>query len=339
MKILIISPTEKGIGGIAQHVGGLSNFLKSKNHEVEVMSSENTFTIPIKGLKNPSFVISSFLKSKFKKGYDIIHAHNIPSALAMKNFDGKKILTLHGVYSQQIEKLHGETASKLTSNFEKNALEWADAITVVSKEAYNYYNNLGFKVHLIPNAFDYNKIPKGKKRIYQHQIIFVGRLSIEKGVDLLVEAFNKINKNFHLIIIGDGPEKKNLQKKCSNDNVHFLGYLPHKETLEYLKGSDILVQPSRKEGISTTILEAMSCKIPIIATKVGGNVELIVNEKTGLLIDSENPKQIVSSITRLMNDKELCNQITQQAFEKYLENYEWKKVGNQYLELYKSLIS
>jgi len=156
---------------------------------------------------------------------------------------------------------------------------------------------------------------------------------------LLVEAFNKINKNFHLIIIGDGPEKKNLKKKYSKENVHFLGYLPHKETLEYLRGSDILVQPSRKEGISTTILESMSCKIPIIATKVGGNVELIENEKTGLLIDTENPKQIVSSITRLMNDKELCNQITQHAFEKYMKNYEWKKVGNKYLQLYQKLVN
>ena len=67
MKILIISPTEKGIGGIAQHVQGFKNFLEQKNHIVEIMSSENTFTIPIKGLKNPSFMISSFLKSKLKK--------------------------------------------------------------------------------------------------------------------------------------------------------------------------------------------------------------------------------------------------------------------------------
>ena len=60
MKILIISPTQSGIGGIAQHVQGLSNYLKHGGHNVEIMSSENTFTIPIKGLKNPSFMISHF---------------------------------------------------------------------------------------------------------------------------------------------------------------------------------------------------------------------------------------------------------------------------------------
>ena len=67
MKILIISPTQSGIGGIAQHVQGLTNFLENNSHKVEIISSENTFTIPIKGLKNPSFMISSFLKTKFKK--------------------------------------------------------------------------------------------------------------------------------------------------------------------------------------------------------------------------------------------------------------------------------
>ena len=68
MQVLIISPTSGGIGGIAQHVQGLSDFLKKNNHKVEILSSQNTFTIPIKGLKNPSFMISAFLKTKFKKG-------------------------------------------------------------------------------------------------------------------------------------------------------------------------------------------------------------------------------------------------------------------------------
>ena len=83
MKILLISPTEKGIGGVAQHVQGLSKFLTNQNHKVDIISSENTFTIPIKGLKNPSFMLSSFLKSRSIKGNDVVHAHNIPSYLAM----------------------------------------------------------------------------------------------------------------------------------------------------------------------------------------------------------------------------------------------------------------
>jgi len=80
VKILLISPTFSGIGGIAQHVRGLSQYMKNTGNEVDVLSSDNSFTIPIKGLKNPSFMISSSLKTKFMKKHDIVHAHNIPSA-------------------------------------------------------------------------------------------------------------------------------------------------------------------------------------------------------------------------------------------------------------------
>ena len=145
MEILLISPTQSGIGGIAQHVQGLSNYLKHKGHDVEIMSSENTFTIPIKGLKNPSFMVSSYLKSKFKKNFDIVHAHNIPSALAMKNISGKKILTLHGIFSEQIDQLHGTISGNVSEKYEKNAISSADLTTVISKEAFDYYLKKGFQ--------------------------------------------------------------------------------------------------------------------------------------------------------------------------------------------------
>ena len=116
MKILLISPTSGGIGGIAQHVDGLSQFLTGLGHEVDIISSANTFTIPIKRLKNPSFMFSSFLKTKFKKDKDIVHAHHIAGALAMKNVSCKKILSIHGIYSKNIAQLYG----KLPQTYQKN---------------------------------------------------------------------------------------------------------------------------------------------------------------------------------------------------------------------------
>ena len=167
LKVLIISPTQKGIGGIAQHVQGLSNFLEQNDHKVNIISSENTFTVPIKGLKNPSFMVSAFFKTKLKKGNDIVHAHNLPSALPMKNASGKKILTLHGIYSEQVDLLHGKTTANLSSNFEKDALTWADAITVISNDAYEHYKKLGFEIHHIPNAIDISSLPNGKEKQYE----------------------------------------------------------------------------------------------------------------------------------------------------------------------------
>ena len=73
MKILLISPTQSGIGGTAKHVQGLTNYLESKNHFVKIISSDNTFTIPIKKLKNPSFMLSSLLKTKFSGNYDLLN--------------------------------------------------------------------------------------------------------------------------------------------------------------------------------------------------------------------------------------------------------------------------
>ena len=338
MKILLISPTEKGIGGVAQHVNGLSKFLINNGHFIEIISSENTFTIPIKGLKNPSFMISSFLKTKFKKDYDIVHAHNTPSAFAMKNVVGKKVLTLHGIYSQQIDILHGKTIGKISGTVEEEALGWADVITVISKEAQDYYHKIGYKTHYIPNAIDLNSLPQGEKRLYDKQLIFAGRISKEKGILNLLTVAEKLPPDIHMIIVGSGNEEKKVKdaaKKLSN--LHFLGYQPREETIKLIRGSDILIQPSLVEGTSTSLLEAMACKTVIIATEIGGNKEIIENDKTGLLVPPDSHEKILEQIINLYSDKDKFNNLAKNALVKVKE-YDWTKVGIQYLQIYSNLL-
>ena len=156
-------------------------------------------------------MIFSSLKAKFKKNNDIVHAHNIPSAKAMKNASGKKILTIHGIYSQQIENLHTKTISKIATKYEKEALEWADVITVVSKDAFDYYKKLGLNVYHIPNSIDMGSLCTKSDRRYKKQIIFAGRLSSEKGIDVLCELIEILPSDINLIILGSGP-KENLIK-------------------------------------------------------------------------------------------------------------------------------
>ena len=337
MKILIISPTSSGIGGIAQHVTGLINFLRDNGHTVEIMSSENTFTIPIKGLKNPSFMISSLLKSKFKKGFDIVHAHNIPAAYAMKNISGKKILSLHGIFSQQIVELHGKTIGIISEKFEHDALKWPDVITVISKEAYEHYSKLGFDVKQIPNAIDLESLPKATDRRHEKQVIFAGRLSKEKGIDTLVEIGKLLSDDIHLIILGDGPEKNKVSALAkSKTNIHYLGYQPKEKTIPLIRGSDALIQPSIVEGISSTILEAMACKTPIIATEVGGNKELLENNKTGILVEPDSCEKFLDKIQELFADKKRAKKIGENAFSK-VQQYDWSNVGKEYLKIYSSL--
>ena len=338
MKILLISPTQSGIGGIAQHVKNLENFLEKNDNTVEIISSENTFTIPIKGLKNPSFMISSFLKTKFKKNFDIVHAHNIPSALAMKNSPGKKILTIHGIFSEQIDQLHGKTTGNISKKYEKDALSWADMITVISKESYDYYTSLGHKVIQIPNAIDISSLSTDEDRKYEKQVLFAGRLSKEKGVKTLIEICKKLPHDIHLIIIGDGPEVENIKKlESSQNNIHYLGSKNHQQTISLIKGSDVLVQPSFSEGISTTILESMACKTVIVASNVGGNLELIQDQESGILVEPTNPEMFCEKIIELISDKSLRNKLSTLSYEN-VKKYDWNIIGKQYLELYNSLI-
>ena len=338
LKVLIISPTQKGIGGIAQHVQGLSNFLKQNGHKVDIISSENTFTIPIKGLKNPSFMVSAFFKTKLKKSNDIVHAHNLPAALPMKNASGKKILTLHGIYSEQIDMLHGKTTRKLSNNYEKNALTWANAITVISKDAYEYYTKLGFKVYHIPNAIDILSLPNGKEKRYEKQIIFAGRLSKEKGILNLLETAQKLPNDIHMMILGTGPEEEKVREIVkSRPNFHFLGYQPKEKTIELIRGSDVLLQPSVMEGISSTLLEAMACKTPIIATNIGGNKELLEDDKTGILIKPGSYTEFFDKTVDLLTNTQKLNAIREEAFKK-VQQYDWSHVGNLYLQLYDKIL-
>jgi glycosyltransferase involved in cell wall biosynthesis len=338
MKILIISPTQSGIGGIAQHVQGLTKFLEKNSHKVEIISSENTFTIPIKGLKNPSFMVSSFLKTKFKKNQDIVHAHNIPAALAMKNTSGKKILSLHGVFSQQIDQLHGKITGNISKKYEQDALTWADAITVISKEAFDYYTLLGYTVFQVPNAIDITSLSQNKDRRYPKQVIFAGRLSAEKGIDTLIKIGKKLPTDVQLIILGIGPEEQKIKNLAKNwKNVHYLGYQNKENTISLIRGSDILIQPSLKEGISSTILESMACNTVVIASNVGGNTELIENSINGIIKDPKDSDSFVEQIMILLENTELRKSLENQAL-KTVEKYDWNQVGNLYLSIYESVL-
>ena len=339
MDILLISPTSKGIGGIAQHVQGLSKFLTHQNHKVDIISSENTFTIPVKGLKNPSFMLSSFLKTKSMKKNDIVHAHHIAGALAMKNVSCKKILSIHGIYSKNIAQLYGKTTSNISKKYEKVALNLADGITVVSKEGYNYYTEMGFNVVQIPNAIDLNIIPKKSTKQFENQIIFAGRLSKEKGIEILLETATHLPDNYHLLIAGSGPlEEKVRNLADKKTNVHYLGYQSKQNLLSLIQGSDLLIQPSLEEGISSTLLEAMACGTCILASNIEGISEIVENNKNGLLVEPNNREKLLNKILDLLPKKEKRLRMANEGLE-IVKKYDWKKVGKLYLNFYESLLS
>jgi glycosyltransferase involved in cell wall biosynthesis len=339
MKILIGSPTSTGIGGIARHVQGLTNFLQSQGHQVEIISSENTFTIPIKKLKNPSFMLSAFIKSSFKKNFDIVHAQGPPAAFAMKNASGKKVLSLHGIHHKQIQLLHGNSAGFLAKKYEKFALDWADVIIVSSNEMLDYYKQKGYDVEFIPNALDIENLPKGEDRRYEKQIIYAARLSKEKGILDVLELSKKLPKDTHLIILGDGPEKNKVEAISTTiHNVHYLNTQPKEETISLIRGSDILIQPSLMEGgISYTLLESLSCKTPIICTNAGGGKEFFNHLENCYLVEPHAQNDILKGITTLMSDSILHQKLSESGFNS-VQKFLWESIGLEYIKIYEKLL-
>jgi len=310
MKILYISPRfEGGIGG---HAFRVAEKLREQGHDVQLMQIPH---IPIKKLKNPSFTIFGILKSLTnREKFDVVHAWNIPSAFVMKYVNSpKKILSVHGVYSEQIETLHSKTTGTLANKAELEAFKISNKLTTDSKTVQKSYKEK-FNVDFIylPAPLDDSKFKNLKKTEKQkNQIAYIGRDSFEKGIDILRDIESKINANVVY---------------CTN--------FSWQKTMQILSESSILVVPSRMESIPQVIKEAFYLKIPVIATNVGGIPEIVKNNETGILIDSENSSDMITTINTLLEDPKLQKKLTDNAYDFILKNFSWEILLPKYLDLY-----
>ena len=312
MKILFIAP--RYTGGIGGHAAMLATQLQKYGYQVDLMNIPH---IPIKNLKNPSFAVFSSLKGIFSKNYDIVHAFNLPSVFAMRFSKGKKkVLSLHGVYSEQIKVLHSNGMSNFAGNVESKVLNWPDALTTDSKVTQHEYQKLGFNLEYLPSPIDisnFNQVPDVKK--IPNQIAYVGRDSFEKGIDILKSAESKING-----------------KIVYSTNLSWI------EAMKNLKASEILILPSRMESSPTTVKESFYLKIPVIATDVGGVSELVKHDNTGILIPPNDPSKLVEAVNTLLQNKEKSKQLAERGYDFVIENMTWKVVLPKYVEFYEKLL-
>ena len=314
MKILFIAPRYSG--GVGGHVSRIIPRLKTSGFEIEIMHIPH---IPIKNLKNPSFTIFGIIQALLKKeSYDVVHAFNVPSAFIMKYIKAKKkILAVHGVYSEQIELMHSKSIASLISSKEKQVLEWADVLTTDSlKVKIDYKDKLNLDIVHLPSPLDVKKLENISKTLpIKNQILYLGRDSYEKGIDILKSVEDKINGKIVY---------------CINT--------PWEEAMLELKRSSVLVVPSRIESIPQTIKEAYYFKIPVIATKVGGIPDIVSHDKTGILIPPEDPLALTEAINSLLPNDSKIRDLTQNAYEFLIKNYSWDYLLPKYIEFYKNLI-
>ena len=315
MKILFIAP--KYSGGIGGHAFRVYEKLQEYGFDIKLMHVPH---IPIRKLKNPSFSLFSSLKAiGGTEKYDIVHAFNVPSAFAMKYTKAKKkVLSIHGIYSEQVDALHSKTISTAAKITETKVLEWADKLTTDSKIVKKMYKeklNVDFEFFYAPlDVKKFSKLKNIEKK--EKQIIFIGRDSYEKGIDILKEIETKINAKVVY---------------CTNTKWN--------DAMENLKASSILVIPSRMESIPQVIKEAFYLKIPIIATNVGGIPELITNNETGILIPPNNPEILQNSINELLADNETSKKLADNGYEFVIKNLTWEILLPKYVKFYEDLVN
>ncbi len=337
MRILLVASRTSGIGGIAQHVSELTRRLRDLGEDVDILSTENTPYVNVRRLKNLSFALISALKA-LRSRYDVVHVHGGLNSLVLLSARAeRRVLTLHGIYSRSIGILHGGIIGRTSQRFEEIAFRRADVVTAVSRTAAEYYTKrLGREVLHIPNAIDLSIIPNEGRRFGDNQVVFVGRLSREKGIDVLLRAVRRLKTQgvrCTLVIVGDGPERNHL-KEIAPENTRFLGSLPRREALEVVRGSDVFVLPSRYEGLSTSLLEAMACEIPVVATRVGGNSELVSDGENGFLANPDDPEDLGEKISLILEDRELARMFGAAGRRIVEENYSWDVVVWKYMRVY-----
>ncbi|MGQ0606033.1 MAG: glycosyltransferase family 4 protein [Candidatus Nitrosotenuis sp.] len=310
MNILYISPRYEG--GIGGHAFRVAEKLRDNGFAVKLMQIPH---IPIKNIKNPSFALFGTLKAIFdREQYDVVHAWNVPSAIVMKFIKArKKILSVHGVYSEQVSALHSNTTGFIVNSTETKILKFADVLTTDSKSVQKAYKEkLGLDFIYLPAPLDTSKfkdLPVTSKK--ENQIVYVGRDSFEKGTDILRSIEPKINGNVVY---------------CTN--------VTWKEAMNRLSESSLVVLPSRMESIPQVIKEAFYLRTPVVATSVGGMPEIIQHGENGILVSPNNQQQLVDTINKLLADKALREKLSTKAYEYIIKNFSWDVLLPQYIELY-----
>ncbi|WP_458453205.1 glycosyltransferase [Methanobrevibacter sp.] len=343
---------------------------------IERLKFENNYNVDVDGIKVFYFKnISNSLKNKLtidtpvslinhlKKtiaDFDIIHIHEHRHSLAiathryaMKN-NIPYVLQAHGSVLPFFQK------EKLKEIFDKiwgfNILYDASkvfALTDIEKEQYLKMGVSNDKIEIVPlgiNLNEYTQLPKKGEFKSKYNIdpqdkviLFLGRIHEIKGLDLLIKSFNKVpNDHVKLVIVGgDSGFKEKLDEMIDefnlNDKVIFPGVMTGCDKIEALVDCDIFIMPSRYESFTTSGLEAMACRKPLILTK-NNHIHTWVKDNTGLVCEFE-VEDLSNCINKLLNDDLLCKEFGNRGRQLIEEKYDWDKVVGQIEEIYHNCIT
>ena len=229
----------------------------------------------------------------------------------------------------------------------KSGLATADAIVAQGRYLQKLVTDLGVdpkRIHIIHNGVGFKEF--GDAAPFPHPrpyMLAVGSLIKRKGFDILLHAYSCLpDPKPDLLIAGTGPEASPLRRLAQalhvQRRVFFLGLIKGPEKVSLYRSSLCLVCPSRKEPFANVIIEALAAQLPVIASAVDGNRELIQHQQNGLLFESENANDLCRSLRLLLESNSMAARMGVNAREA-AKAYDWAIIARQYLNLYHQLLS
>jgi glycosyltransferase involved in cell wall biosynthesis len=361
-------PPEEGIGN---YVYGLSKKLIEKGHKVTVMNRgswhitqrevfEGIEVIKVRYIPVYPFYIhlhGIFLNEIFRSlesGIDIVHVHTplspfIKTSLPLITTVHTPMLTdTRSIEVNDLRSMMERLMGRFVSYpIESKLLKRADIITTVANsvaQELKEYNINPEAVNVIGNGVDEKIFVPLKNKGEEKYILFTGRLAYRKGLFDLIECGKLICKKYdevNFIIVGDGMLRAKLQMEVRNSGLEkriiFKGRVSKTELINFYQNATIHVIPSHYEGLPTVLLEAMSCGLPVIATAVSGNLDVIENGKNGLLIPPGSPERLANAISILLGDSSKRSELGRAARKTIEEKFTWDIISNRMIQCYDSL--
>lgn len=288
------------------------------------------------------------LASKLKN-IDIIHAHDwmtYPAALYAKHVTGLPII-LH-VHATEFDR-SGENPNPYVFNLEKYAFEKADAIITVSNytksvlvEKYQIDSDKIFPVY---NAvdFQYIEVKEVRKPVRQKIVLFLGRITFQKGPDYFVRAAKKVIERIQdvkFLMVGTGDMYARMIEMAADLGLgkyfHYTGFLPRERIPEVFKMSDVYVLPSVSEPFGLTVLEALKAGVPVIVSKQAGVSEIVQN---AIKVDFWDVEDIANQIIKVLEDEEFKRNIQQKLQEETVHQITWYDSARKVEEVYEVVLS
>ncbi|MBK8821330.1 MAG: glycosyltransferase family 4 protein [Anaerolineales bacterium] len=296
-----------------------------------------------------------------REPFDLIHAYFLPQAGFVAAYAGK-YLNIPSVVSIRGNDIERAAFDPSKFSHVMYALQNASAVTTNASELVKKAKAfIDREVNLIPNGVDIELfkpmernsglaevlgLDEGKKKEERRMVIgFAGELREKKGLETLLRAYAQVNKKLPaiLLIVGEvraGEDKKlfdEIKASIPDSQIIVTGIVAHKDLPAYYALMDVFVHPSLRDGMPNAILEAMACEKAVIATPVGGAIDVIEDGKNGRFVPLNDTDKLAETILQLLSQPENRQTMSKSAREAVLRQFTLEKELQANLKIYKSL--